>query len=61
MGKKSFLDKLTGKKAAEAVVPQPIEPESENQEAAGEVDHLWMKEDIDAKKPTLEKDPRIDT
>ncbi len=61
MGKKSFLDKITGKKAAEAVVPQPIEAEPENQEAAGDVDHLWMKEDIDAKKPTLEKDPRIET
>jgi hypothetical protein len=61
MGKKSLLDKITGKKAAEAAVPQSIEAEPENQEAAGEVDHLWMKEDIDARKPTLEKDPRIDT
>jgi len=61
MGKKSFLDKITGKKEPEAVVPQPIEAESENQEVAGEVDHLWMKEDIDVKKPTLEKDSRIDT
>lgn len=61
MGKKSFLDKITGNKAAEAVAPQAIEAESENQQAAGEVDHLWMKEDIDAKKPKLEKDPRIET
>ena len=52
MGKKSFLDKITGKKA-----PEPVDVELEE----GDVDHLWMKEDIDAKKPMLEKNPKIDT
>ncbi len=61
MGKKSFLDKITGKKAPEVVLPQPIKAESDIQEVTDEIDHLWMKEDLDAKKPTLEKDPRIDT
>lgn len=61
MGKKSFLDKITGKKAPAAVVSETAEADVESQSVEGEVDHLWMKEDIDAKKPKLEKDPRIDT
>ena len=61
MGKKSFLDKIKGKKAPVAVVSEPDDAVAENQPVEGEVDHLWMKEDIDAKKPKLEKDPRIDT
>ena len=61
MSKKSFLDKITGKKTPEAVAPQPAKASSENQQIEGEVDHLWIKEDIDAKKPRLEKDPRVDT
>lgn len=66
MGKKSFLDKITGKKSPKAEEVASVEAEAvdadENQNVAeGEVDHLWMKEDIDAKKPQLVKDPRIDT
>lgn len=65
MGKKSILDKITGKKASAAVVSEPVEADVESQQGDGqgdgEADNLWMKEDIDAKKPKLEKDPRIDT
>jgi hypothetical protein len=63
MGKQSFLDKITGKKDSEIDgIKSAPESASEAQSVAeGEVDHLWMKEDLDAKKPKLEKDPRIDT
>lgn len=64
MGKKSFLDKITGKKSPKAEEVASVEAESAPEDqgvAGGEVDHLWMKEDIDAKKPQLVKDPRIDT
>lgn len=57
----SLLDKITGKK--NTVVSEDIVLREPNHQevVAGEVDHLWMKEDIDAKKPTLKKDPRVDT
>ena len=63
MGKQSILDKITGKKNSAMDSTKSTEDSApENQSVAeGEVDHLWMKEDLDAKKPTLEKDPRIDT
>lgn len=64
MSKKSFFDKITGKKEAVAESGPVIEDGAAGEEHApqeGEVDHLWMKEDLDAKKPKLEKDPRIDT
>lgn len=65
MGKKSILDKITGKKKSSAAAVSDLvdadEAGVENQPQEGEVDHLWMKEDLDAKKPKLEKDPRIDT
>jgi len=62
MSKKSLLDKLTGKKEPVAAPESvPVEAEAEDQQVEGEVDHLWMKEDLDAEKPKLEKDPRIDT
>jgi len=38
-----------------------LEESEKQQQVEGEVDHLWMKEDLDAKKPTLKKDPRVDT
>ncbi len=50
----SFLDKF---KKSENVV----ESTKDHQVADGEVDHLWMKEDLDAKKPKLEHNPKIDT
>lgn len=65
MDKKSLLDKIRGKKESAVVesdhqesVPEPTEV---NTEVTGVVDHLWMKEDLDAEMPKLEKDPRIDT
>lgn len=61
MGKKSFLDKVRGKKESAVTVSEAVESVPEHVDVAGEVDHLWMKEDLDAKKPKLEKDPRIDT
>jgi hypothetical protein len=57
MGKKSYLDKITGKKAPAAVVSDPVDVEL----VEGGVDLLWIKGDIDAKKPKLEKNPKIDT
>ncbi|QMU60575.1 MAG: hypothetical protein GKR92_02235 [Gammaproteobacteria bacterium] len=62
MGKKSFFDKIVGKSAPEAIAAAvPAESGIDSRELEGEVDHLWMKEDIDAKKPSLKKDPRVDT
>jgi len=68
MAKKSLLDKITSKKAPAAAVPEETAPapneadaENQNQQVEGDVDHLWIKEDIDAEKPPLVKDPRIDT
>lgn len=61
MGKKSFLDKIIGKKTPEAIAAVATESGAESQEIDGDVDHLWMKEDLDAKKPALKKDPRVDT
>lgn len=65
MDKKSLLDKIRGNKESAVVesdhqesVPEPTEV---NAEVTGVVDHLWMKEDLDAEMPKLEKDPRIDT
>lgn len=57
MSKKSLLYKITGsKETAEVAESTPV-----HTKVAAEVDHLWMKEDLDAKKPKLQKDPRIDT
>jgi len=61
MSKNSFLDKIRGKKESIAAESVEVDSDSDVVEIEGEVDHLWMKEDLDAKKPTLEKDPRIDT
>ncbi|MFK7816251.1 MAG: hypothetical protein AB8B92_07940 [Gammaproteobacteria bacterium] len=61
MDKKSFLDKIRGNKESAVVVSDNVDSVPEHTEVAGEVDHLWMKEDLDAEKPKLEKDPRIDT
>ncbi|MEM7401667.1 MAG: hypothetical protein AAF304_06930 [Pseudomonadota bacterium] len=60
---KSFLDKITDITTShrEDAVSTEKEQGHPEQEVAGEVDHLWMKEDLDAKKPKLEKDPRVDT
>ncbi len=60
---KAFLEKITDRTTshrenAESTEQEQGQPEDE---VAGEVDHLWMKEDLDAKKPKLEKDPRVDT
>ena len=60
MEKKSFLDKITGKKIPNTVTAKHENLESENQ-IAGDVDHLWMKEDIDARKPKIESNTRVDT
>ncbi len=60
MEKKSFLDKLTGKKSAKTAASTNKNLEANNQ-IVGDVDHLWMKEDIDARKPKAEHNPRIDT
>ncbi len=55
-----LLDKITGKTnqtvSEEIVISEPV-----NKEVVTGVDHLWMKEDIDANKPTQVKDPRVDT
>ena len=56
---KSFLNKITDR--AKLQKAAAVSAEQEHQEVSGEVDHLWMKEDLDAEKPMLEKDPRIDT
>ena len=61
MAMKSFLNKLAGKDIHEEVVLCDGGTGSENLDLAGEVDHLWMKEDLDEKKPKLEKNPKIDT
>ena len=53
----SLLDKITGKKVSEEIVLSG----SDSQKVVGEVDYLWMKEDLNAKKPALKKDPRVDT
>ena len=58
---KSILNKITGNESSQQDVELPAESKHEHQPATEEVDHLWMKEDLDAKKPKLEKDPRIDT
>ncbi len=56
----SLLDKIIGK-SSNAVPENTIPAEPNNQAVVDEVDHLWMKEDIDAKKPALKNDPRVDT
>ena len=56
-----FQIKLSGKNTPETIAAAPADSGIESQELVGEVDHLWMKEDIDAKKPALKKDPRVDT
>jgi len=61
MGKKSFLDKIIGKNTPKAIAAVSADSKVESQQLAGEVDHMWMKEDLDAKKPVLKKDPRVDT
>jgi hypothetical protein len=60
MAKSSFLDKITGKVSSEARITQESDAEIQPNDSC-EVDHLWMKEDLDAKKPKLEKNPKIDT
>lgn len=61
MSKMSFLDKIKGNNEPAAVMSEDAESIPENIDVAGEVDHLWMKEDLDAEKPKLVKDPRVDT
>jgi hypothetical protein len=61
MSKKSIIDKISGKKTPAPTPSKEEVAKSESQHVEGEVDHLWMKEDLDAKKSKLEKDPRIDT
>lgn len=65
MNKKSLLNKIVGKNPTKASgVAEVGTSESviaDSSAGAGEVDHLWMKEDLNAEKPKLEKDPRIDT
>jgi hypothetical protein len=61
MSKNAFLDKFRGNKASTEAVPETPESIPSDMEIDGGVDHLWMKEDLDAQKPTLEKDPRIET
>ncbi len=60
MGKKFFLEKVTGKKSPVTVASTPKNLDTANQNV-GDVDHLWMKEDINAQKPKLERNSRIDT
>ncbi len=52
-----LLDKITGKINSEKLGISG----SGSQEVAGEVDYLWTKEDLNPKKPTPKKDPRVDT
>ena len=59
MSKNSFLDKIRGKKVSIEAMSEV--PESIPSDMEGEVDHLWMKEDLDAEPLKVEKDPRIDT
>ncbi len=61
MSKMSFLDKIKGNKEPATVMSEDAESIPEHIDVAGEVDHLWMKEDLDAEKPKLVKDPRVDT
>ncbi len=67
MNKKSILNKIKGIRESNAVVSENVEsaPQAIQANQAGdvtaEVDHLWMKEDLDAEKPKLVKDPRVDT
>ena len=58
---KTFLNKITDSAKILKDATVQVAHEQENQDVMGEVDHLWMKEDLDAEKPKLEKDPRIDT
>ena len=59
---KSLLNKITDRTTSQRLDAASTEQEEEHQEeVTGEVDHLWMKEDLDAKKPKLVKDPRVDT
>ena len=61
MTMKSLLNKITGNESPQQDGEMPADSEQGHHPATEEVDHLWMKEDLDAKKPKLEKDPRIDT
>lgn len=61
MAKKSLLDKIAGKKAPQKNANVNNSSDAKGQDLAGEVDHLWMKEDIDAKKPKAMRNPKIDT
>ena len=61
MAKQSFLDKITGNKAPKKVANVNNSSDEEDQDLVGEVDHLWMKEDIDAKKPKAVRNPKVDT
>ena len=58
---KTFLDRFKDKAKHQKNDVSATEQGQAHAEITGEVDHLWMKEDLDAKKPKLEKDPRIDT
>ncbi|MEJ2115344.1 MAG: hypothetical protein P8X88_04700 [Gammaproteobacteria bacterium] len=53
----SLLDKITGKKVSEEIILS----DTDSQEVVGEVDYLWTKEDLNAKKPISKKYPRVDT
>ena len=61
MTMKSLLNKITGNESPQQDGEAPADSEQEHHPATEEVDHFWMKEDLNAKKPVLEKDPRIDT
>lgn len=61
MDKQSFLDKIKGKKVPKKVANDNNSSDADKLDLAAEVDHLWMKEDIDAKKPKAVKNPKVDT